>query len=231
MDEASPTRMVEACDGQMSQSRAIAVFVKTPGLSPVKTRLAEGIGAEKALEFYTLALECVTELVQGVDATPIWAVAEKETSFFKNFETIWTDDGGLGQRQHHIYKTLLKKYDQVMLLGTDAPQLTSAMLEEAFEKLDTHDFVFGPSHDGGYNFMAGKKDIPLNVLTSVEYSQDTTREALCAKLSNYYMMPPFLDVDHIADLQITLEEMPDVPTKTQQKMIDWAKETLISYAA
>lgn len=30
---------------------AIAVFIKTPGLSPIKTRLAEGIGSEKAIEF------------------------------------------------------------------------------------------------------------------------------------------------------------------------------------
>ncbi len=231
MDQASFAAMVAMGEGQVSAARAIAVFVKTPGLSPLKTRLAEGVGADKALEFYNLALECVTDLVQSVDATPIWAAAEKETSFFKNFETIWTGPGGLGERQYHIYSTLMKKYDQVMLLGTDAPQLTPALLQEAFEKLNDHNFVFGPSHDGGYNFLAGKKDIPLDVWTSVEYSQADTRENLCSNLSEFYMMQPFADVDHMEDLQIILDEMSNPPTETQRKMISWTKETLLRHAA
>jgi len=33
-------------------SVGLAIFAKTPGLSPVKTRLAASIGDEKACEFY-----------------------------------------------------------------------------------------------------------------------------------------------------------------------------------
>ena len=45
---------------------AIALFVKTPGLSPVKTRLAASIGAEAALGLYRLCLRCVDEAVDRV---------------------------------------------------------------------------------------------------------------------------------------------------------------------
>jgi glycosyltransferase A (GT-A) superfamily protein (DUF2064 family) len=40
----------------------LAVFVKTPGLSPIKTRLAASVGEQKALEFYRRSLR-VTEAV------------------------------------------------------------------------------------------------------------------------------------------------------------------------
>jgi len=257
----------------MKQKNAIAVFVKTPGLSPVKTRLAEGIGENRALEFYDLALECVMKLGEAVDAASYWAVAEEEAvvstsqnlqtstedglcppvwsyvksnkrgegvvpmeplSHFRssNFEALWTDPGSLGQRQHHIYSTLLKEYDHVMLLGTDAPQLTPTYIERGFAKLEEHDFVIGPAHDGGYNFFAGKKDIPLDVWTGVEYSQPTTREDLCSSLSQFYMMDPSLgDVDVVSDLEIMLDEMPDAPTEAQKKMMSWAKETLLRHTA
>ncbi len=218
----------------MKPTRAIAVFVKTPGLSPVKTRLAAGIGEDRALEFYNLALDCVTELVGSVDAIPYWAVAESNSSFpaFRGFEMLWTGEGGLGERQHHIYSTLLKDYDQVMLLGTDAPQLTPALLEEAFDKLEEHDFVFGPSHDGGYNFFAGKKEIPLDIWSSVEYSKTDTLENLCSNLSGFYMIQPSLgDVDTLPDLSVMLDEMPETPTKEKQKIIEWTKKALVNHAA
>ena len=40
---------------------AIGVFAKTPGLSPLKTRLATVIGVDHALEFFRLSLNCIRE--------------------------------------------------------------------------------------------------------------------------------------------------------------------------
>ncbi len=52
-------------------SAAIAIFVKTPGLSPVKTRLAATIGEEKAKEFYLLSLKAVEKTVKTVFSPPL----------------------------------------------------------------------------------------------------------------------------------------------------------------
>ena len=60
----------------------IAVFVKTPGLSPVKTRLAQEIGIEKAEKIYRLCCEWTKDaLIRAQSITPLqlfWAVAEEE---------------------------------------------------------------------------------------------------------------------------------------------------------
>ncbi|MDQ3495902.1 MAG: hypothetical protein M3485_10390, partial [Pseudomonadota bacterium] len=59
----------------------LAIFVKTPGHSPLKTRLAAGIGRESAERFHRLAAEAVAAVARAAQATPpglatAWAVAE-----------------------------------------------------------------------------------------------------------------------------------------------------------
>ena len=62
---------------------AVGVFVKTPGHSPIKTRLAAGAGEAAAGEFYELAAVVMRELLlelqapgDGFEFRPFWAVAE-----------------------------------------------------------------------------------------------------------------------------------------------------------
>jgi hypothetical protein len=73
----------------------IAIFVKTPGLSPVKTRLAAAIGEKRALEFYRLAIEAVREVVSASGLQACWAVAE-ETADWTGFPVIFQGEGALG---------------------------------------------------------------------------------------------------------------------------------------
>jgi glycosyltransferase A (GT-A) superfamily protein (DUF2064 family) len=40
-------------------------------------------------------------------------------------------EGGLGERMAHIYNTLLKQHDFVLLVGADIPQMTVAELRDA----------------------------------------------------------------------------------------------------
>ena len=63
---------------------ALVVFVKTPGLSPVKTRLAKGIGSENAKTFFVKSVKAVESIAHrilknnDVDCHPHWAVAEND---------------------------------------------------------------------------------------------------------------------------------------------------------
>ena len=131
---------------------AIAVFVKTPGLSPVKTRLAATIGTAAAEEFYQLCTEAIQETLttasETMDIVPFWAVGEEaglSHPLWQGFASIYTGQGDLGERQHHIYQTLLAKYPQVILIGADSPQLTTTHLKKAIESLDSHNFALGPA--------------------------------------------------------------------------------------
>jgi len=204
-------------------SAAVAIFVKTPSLSPVKTRLAEGIGNAKALEFYQLSLKAVQETVKSKDAAAYWAVAEENginDPLWQGFAALWTGEGGLGERQHHIYETLLQKHDRVLLIGADAPQLSKDILEQAIVELDTNDFVIGPARDGGYYLFGGRISTEQKIWSSIPWSTSMTRERLEAVLpSKPVHLQILTDVDTKDDLNFLAKEMPEDMNKEQKQIL------------
>lgn len=59
--------------------------------------------------------------------------------------------GHLGERMRTAFSESFDRgFRQVILVGTDIPQMTPAHLEAAFHALTRHDLVLGPSKDGGY---------------------------------------------------------------------------------
>lgn len=215
-------------------STAIAIFVKTPSLSPVKTRLAKGIGIEAALAFYQLSLRCVAETVKSTDIVPYWAVAEENgvnDPLWQDFKPLWTGEGGLGERQHHIYETLLQTHDRVLLIGADAPQIFKDSLQQASVVLDTNDFVIGPARDGGYYLFGGGIPTEQKIWTSVPWSTSLTRERLESILpSKPVHLDMLTDVDTKDDLNFVTQEMPQHKNTMQKQLINWIEnhERLVS---
>lgn len=218
---------------------AIAIFVKTPGISPLKTRLAATIGQEKAEEFYRLSLRAISSTLKetqvGIDITPYFAVGEVEgldNTLWSDFNRLHTGDGDLGDRQSHIYKTLLKKYDAVILIGADSPQLSQGLVNETMDKLQSNDYVIGPAHDGGYYLLAGRKEIASNVWADTPWSDEKTREILVSKLvskqdQHPHQLKALTDVDIESDLALMLKEMPlsqsNGLNENQIKLQEWIK--------
>lgn len=208
-------------------STAIAIFVKTPALSPVKTRLAAGIGNEAAQQFYALSLQAIKETVKAVEAVPYWAVAEEKgltDPLWLGFPSLHTGDGNLGERQYYIYETLLDNYDRVLLIGADAPQISKDILEQAIIALDTNDFVIGPARDGGYYLFGGRTKTPQKIWVSVPWSTSMTRERLESVLpSKPVHLPMLTDVDTERDLKFIAGEMPKDMSNEQKQMLEWIK--------
>ena len=141
---------------------ACAAFVKTPGLSPVKTRLAAALGEEVAAEFYDLSWRAVEQVLSEMEFTPYWAVAESGGLLsWPSFPCIWQGEGGLAERLNHVYGALLAKHEIVYLVGADCPQISAADFAAARAALaDGTDFAIGPAHDGGFYLLAGARPIP-----------------------------------------------------------------------
>lgn len=208
-------------------STAIAIFAKTPSLSPVKTRLAAGVGDDRAKEFYHLSIKAVQAVVASVNANPYWAVAEENglsDPLWQDFAALWTGEGGLGERQHHIYETLLQKHERVVLIGSDAPQISKGILERAMDALDSNDFVIGPARDGGYYLFGGRVSTRQGSWTAVPWSTSVTRERLAAGLpSKPELLSPLTDVDTLDDLQYIRQEMPQDMNREQKHLLEWIK--------
>ena len=192
------------------KSCAIAIFVKTPGLTPLKTRLAKSIGTDKAHSFYRASLKCIEEQLSLLDSNiffPHWAVTEKEglcNPIWEGFPTLLQTRGGLGARLHHIYSFLIQSYDFVLMIGADSPQLRTQHYIQAHKELLNFDFVMGPANDGGFYLFGGKKHISESLWLSTAYSQPSTAKALAHSLQGIgelTFLSQLFDVDTLKELQ------------------------------
>ncbi|MGB4101423.1 MAG: DUF2064 domain-containing protein [Alphaproteobacteria bacterium] len=197
---------------------ALAIFAKTPGLSPVKTRLAADIGVEKAEQFYRYSVKCLEELALTVlretqgSLVPYWAVGEENGlnhPLWENFDRLWTGDGGLGHRLNYVYAELLKKHDHVILIGTDSPQLSSGRIIEAHDILmKKAGHAIGPAEDGGYYLYGGHVPLPCDLWLSVPYSVPQTCTVFAEKLQLHgeihYLTKTF-DVDLLVSVPKLVE--------------------------
>ncbi|HEV7123377.1 MAG TPA: TIGR04282 family arsenosugar biosynthesis glycosyltransferase [Rhodanobacter sp.] len=215
---------------------ALAIFVKTPGLSPVKTRLAAGIGAVAALRFHQLAAEATAEVARACEPwlAPYWALAEAgpaALAAWPEFVPLHQGQGGLGERLHTVYARLQARHGRALLIGADAPQLNVTLLRHALNMLDdTHTpFVIGPASDGGFWLFGGRAPLPREVWTRVRYSQPQAASELRQQLAPHGAVGAIkrlTDVDNADDLSAlrrALESL-DPPQPAQQRLLDWLKD-------
>jgi rSAM/selenodomain-associated transferase 1 len=221
-------------------SGAIAVFVKTPRLSPVKTRLAVTLGREVAEAFHLTSTRAVVAAVQAASKLDViqsyYAVSEQSAMqhcCWQDLPRVWQGTGGLGERMAHVYQTLLCEHDFVILVGADIPQMTAAELSKAMmwlADIQQPRLAFGPSVDGGFWLFGGNCDIPHVLWTDVTYSVADTGEQFLGNiqsLGELKMLSTLRDVDEPQDLALlhqTLLGLPE-PLPAQRQLIQFL-ETL-----
>lgn len=215
---------------------ALAIFAKTPGLSPVKTRLAADIGAEKAENFYLHSVKCLEELALDVmritqgDLVAYWAVGEENGlnhPLWQNLDRMWTGNDGLGERLDHVYSTLLGKHEHVILIGADSPQLSSARILEAHTHLKNKaGHVIGPADDGGYYLYGGHTPLPRDLWLSIPYSVPETCKIFTEKLpahGNIHFLEQEFDVDLFDDLEKLSMRTSSMSGRAQGELVAWLK--------
>lgn len=214
---------------------AIAIFVKTPGVSAVKTRLAKTIGKEKAEEFFKLSLKAteslVIEAIRKSDGKieAYWAVAEKENlhhPLWNSFKTIYQGNGELGERLAKVYSNLQKKHKRVFLIGADLPHLNFKTILNANSKLlSRNDFVLGETDDGGFYLFGGRQAISSQLWNSIPYSTNETSRELVQSLGkqNFIFMPQNYDIDFAEDLERLSNHSLEELLPEQIAVVDWAK--------
>jgi rSAM/selenodomain-associated transferase 1 len=199
---------------------AIAIFVKTPGLSAVKTRLAATIGPARAAALYQHCAAAVAEAATGAAVGAVyWATAEP----IDRIDEQWPDlplleqgSGGLGARMHRVLDQLVQRHGSGLLLGADAPQLDPAILRRAARWLqrEVTSSVIGPAADGGF-WTFGANHLPdLSCWTRVPYSHPDTllqfRHAIGDE-SEWLELPTLTDLDTAEDMARVAGELAALP--------------------
>lgn len=92
---------------------------------------------------------------------------------------------------------------QMVVVGTDIPDVTASTLRDALDALDRHEAVVGPAHDGGY-YLLGLRQPAAALFEGIEWStgsvlRDTLERAARAHISMAPIatLPTLQDIDDI----------------------------------
>lgn len=191
-----------------STDLALLIFVRNPELGKVKTRLARDTGDEQALRIYLALLAHTRQAALAVDA--------HRYLFYSNFidrEDDWPNSdfvkhlqpsGDLGRRMLQAFELALQQHHKAVIIGSDCPQLSSELIQQAFSKLDQHEVVIGPAEDGGYYLLGMQKVYPelfLDMTWSTANVLTQTTARLKQSNTSYALLDTLSDIDYLADWQ------------------------------
>jgi rSAM/selenodomain-associated transferase 1 len=109
----------------------------------------------------------------------------------------------LGERMHHAISDGLRRYRQVILVGSDCPAIDRTYLQAALAALARVELVVGPATDGGY-VLLGARRIRPELFSGVAWGgcsvfAETVQRADRLGL-DWQALPALQDIDRPEDL-------------------------------
>lgn len=193
----------------------LIIFTRYPEAGKTKTRMIPLLGAQGAAQLQRQMTENTLKTAQSVKLHRNLSLKVYFTGASLTLMQEWLGEdlsyspqsqGDLGER---LQSALLDSYTQgmtkVVFIGIDCPDLTSAIVNQAFESLDTTDVVIGPAVDGGYYLIGIRGNFPelfqgINWGTEVVFAQTQTIAEQLNLVVSY--LPILADIDRPEDLQL-----------------------------
>lgn len=158
--------------------KACILFTKIPELGFAKTRLEGALGREGSFQFAQQLLARTIDVLEdtNVPLYVAYATNDKTEPSFSQATGCFPQCGkNIGARMAHAMETVFAKgYDDVILIGSDLPYLSTRELVDAFEALRTHAAVLGPSADGGYYLIGARRSHYDHAFFEIDAKWSTT---------------------------------------------------------
>lgn len=188
---------------------ALIIFIKNPEDGKVKTRLAKTIGSTGALNIYKKLLHLTLQSAIKIPVSrQLWY------SSYIDYEDAWDQEkfgkflqegDDLGVRMKKAFAQAFDEgFEKVVIIGSDCPDVTPEILQQAFSYLDEKPVVIGPAHDGGYYLLGMRYFIPslfLDKSWSTKRVYTQTIETLKQLNVKFEVLPKLNDIDTEEDLK------------------------------
>ena len=196
-------------------SRQLIVMARWPAPGRCKRRLAQELGAARAAQIqarltdHTLAAARDArqshglELVLAVEGLGSRAASRWGQALGAE-RTVLQGRGALGLRmQRQFQRAAREGASQVVLIGSDLPQLDASDLSAAFTSLGQRQGVLGPALDGGYWLIGLRRPVP-ELLAGIAWGGAQVLEQTLAAMARRGLEPELLtrrgDLDWARDL-------------------------------
>jgi rSAM/selenodomain-associated transferase 1 len=190
---------------------ALIIFAKAPIPGEVKTRLCPPLTPDEAATLHgSLVLDVLERTRLAGVHRYVAGAPSADHVFFRIAEArhsvqLLTQQGeDLGERMQHAFEAVLDYgHRKAVLIGTDVPLLSKAVVAEALAMLETHEVVLGPAMDGGYYLMGLRRVVPelfRGIAWSTERVCTVTQELAKALNLRIGLLPFQRDVDTVDDV-------------------------------
>lgn len=156
---------------------SLAVLAKAPIPGRVKTRLIPACGAEQAARVHERLLRHTLDVACHAlppERITLWTALDPAHPLFLDLAERHgialrpQPHGDLGERMH---AALAAADGPAMVIGSDCPVLSPALLSSCAEMLKDHDAVCLPAEDGGYGLM-GVRHPHLHLFTGIDWGSE-----------------------------------------------------------
>ena len=196
----------------MDNKKCILVFIKFPDKGNVKSRLSQVFDADMVSSLYEcFVFDLLETLGKGryhvkICFSPPEAYDRVVRWIGKGYTYMPQKGKDLGKRMKNAFlDTFAEGFSEVLLIGSDIPDLTMEVLHEAFA-FDLYDTSVGPASDGGYYLIGFTDKTFLPEIfegiawgTSAVFKQ--TMDLLQRRRLTVRVLPVLHDVDRPEDVQ------------------------------
>jgi len=224
--------------------KRLIIFTRYPEPGTTKTRMIPALGAGGAADLQRWMTDHLVAKVKPLIEQ--WSLTV-EVRFEGGSERLMREwlgpsfsyrhqgRGDIGRRmQRSLADGFQEGYTSIVIIGTDVPDISSAIIYQAFEELQKNNLVLGPAVDGGY-YLIGMQKVnedqaypelfeAINWGTSEVLSQ--TIAAAHQIGIGYALLDTLKDVDRPADLKVWNRALRSQSNLTAKKHISIIIPTL-----
>lgn len=199
----------------MSESdTALIIMARYPEPGKTKTRLARTLGDTEVAQLYQAFLTDLAQRFGGQDYTLLWAYTPPEVDYAAFVATLapahsqqmycFPQQGqDFGTRLLSAFQWAHEHgFQRILLIGSDSPHISHAIIEHARTALNEADVVLGPSDDGGYYLIAMRQ--PYDVFSGILMSTNVVTEMTIASAHRQGL------TTHLIDQLYDIDELPDL---------------------
>jgi rSAM/selenodomain-associated transferase 2/rSAM/selenodomain-associated transferase 1 len=193
----------------------LLIFTRFPQPGQTKTRLIPVLGEAGAADIQRLMTE---RLLTGVrELAPSESIGNTiyYTGGHRNKIRSWLgrdlhyfpqQGRNLGERMAQaFFRSFKQGPGPVVMVGSDCPDISPALIKQSFEQLKMNDVVLGPAADGGYYLIGFRQWVPKlfrNIAWSTPAVLDQTL-SICQQLQRkVVLLEKLSDVDQPEDIQV-----------------------------
>ena len=200
--------------------RTLVIFTRYPTPGKVKTRLIPGVGAVGAALFHRRMTIQVIDRSRALPRDLPVTIAvhfdgenHQQMSDWLGTDLTYQSQGGgdVGERMARSFAAVCQHNSSVVLIGTDCPELTTAILAQAFDLLQAgRDLVLGGAVDGGY-YLIGMGEYYPELFINIDWSTDRVLQQTVAIANHLNLsigyLPTLTDIDRPEDLPILTQNL------------------------